>query len=104
MQAYFVYVTAADKEEALRIARQVVEERLAACANVLDSIRSIYWWEGAVQEADEAVLILKTTEAKLPALIEAVRQAHSYGCPCVVAVPISAGNPAFLQWIEAETK
>lgn len=103
MQTYFLYITTSDGDEATRIGRQVVEKRLAACANVVDSIRSIYWWEGKVQEAGEAVLILKTKESALAELIETVRRLHSYDCPCIVAFPISAGNPAFLQWIEDET-
>jgi periplasmic divalent cation tolerance protein len=104
MQTYFVYVTAASSEEALRIGRQVVEERLAACANVLDGMQSIYWWEGRVQEAQEVVLLLKTTETRLPKLIETIRGQHSYECPCIVALPISEGNPAYLEWIENETR
>src|SRR5579863_8652807 len=104
MQTYFVYVTATSKEEARKIGREVVERRLAACANVLDSIQSIYWWEGAVQEANEAVLILKTKESTLQELIETVRRLHSYDCPCIVALSIKAGNPAYLEWIENETR
>jgi periplasmic divalent cation tolerance protein len=104
MQTYFVYVTAADKDEALRIGKQVVEARLAACANILGSSRSIYWWENSVQEAEEAVLILKTKESVLEELISAVREAHGYDCPCIVAIPIAAGDQAFLQWIRDETK
>lgn len=104
MQTYFVYVTASDEAEALRIGRQMVESRLAACANILSAIRSIYWWENRVQEADEVVLIMKTGESKLTSLIAAVREAHSYDCPCIVALPIAAGEPAFLQWIADETK
>src|SRR5579872_4319457 len=103
MQAYFVYVTAAHREEAERIARSVVETRLAACANVLDGMHSIYWWEDKVQEANEAVLILKTKESTLQELIETISRLHSYDCPCIVAIPISAGNPYYLQWIENET-
>lgn len=97
-----VYVTAPDRDEALRIGRALVEERLAACVNVLDGMKSIYWWQGAVDSADEAVLIAKTSAARLPALIEAVRSLHGYSCPCVVALPIVDGNPDFLAWIGRE--
>jgi periplasmic divalent cation tolerance protein len=104
MQTYFVYVTASSKEEAACVGREIVEQRLAACANVLDGMQSIYWWDGAVQEANEAVLILKTKESTLQELMETIRRLHSYECPCIVAIPISAGNPDYLQWIENETR
>ncbi len=103
MTAYFVYVTAADAEEATRIGRAVVEERLAACANVFAEMRSIYRWQGGIVEDEEAVLILKTREALLEPLIARVTALHSYDCPCVVAWPLHAGNPPFLHWIAEET-
>lgn len=103
MPAFVVYVTASSREEALTIGRTVVGERLAACANVLGAIRSIYWWEGQMSEDDEALLILKTTEGQLRALIERIRALHSYTTPCVTAWPIAVGNPDYLAWIEAET-
>ena len=103
MSAYIVYVTAADAVEAKRIAGAVVEERLAACANLLTGMRSIYRWQGAIVEDEEAVLILKTREALLEPLIARVTALHSYDCPCVVAWPLHAGNPPFLHWIAEET-
>ena len=81
MDVMFVYVTAGDAAEARRIGRAVVEERLAACANIIDKMTSIYWWDGKVQEAGEAVLILKTTEGRLAMLVERVQALHSYDCP-----------------------
>ena len=98
-----VYVTAPSPEEAERLARLAVEARLAACANILPGMRSLYWWQGRLEQADEVVLILKTTEALVPALTEALTRAHSYDCPCVVALPIAQGNPDFLRWIADET-
>ena len=103
MPVMFVYVTAGDAAEALRIGRAVVEERLAACANVLAGMRSVYWWQGAVEEAGEAVLILKTTDDRLGALIDRVRDLHSYDCPCIEALPVIAGNQGFLDWVASET-
>ncbi len=104
MKPNLVYMTARDKDEAGRIGRALVEARLAACVNVLDGVRSMYWWEGAVQDEAEAVLIAKTTEALVPALIEKVKELHSYECPCVVTLLILNGNPDFLKWIEDETR
>jgi periplasmic divalent cation tolerance protein len=97
-----VYVTTADREEALRIGRTVVERRLAACINVLDGMSSIYWWQGAIESGSEAVLLAKTTAARLPDLVDAIRSLHSYACPCVVAWPLAGGNPEFFAWIARE--
>lgn len=98
-----IYITAPTREEALKLARLLVEERLAACANVLGEITSVYWWEGKLSEAGEVVVIAKTREGLVDMLIERVCAVHSYECPCVVALPISAGNPAFLDWVGQET-
>ena len=104
MNASFVYVTAANKAEALAIGRALVEERLAACANVLDNMTSLYHWEGKLQEDSEAVLIAKTREDLVEQLIERVKALHSYSCPCVVSWPIPAGHQAYLDWICEETR
>jgi periplasmic divalent cation tolerance protein len=103
MAVFLCYVTAGSRDEALAIGRTVVEERLAASANVLDGATSIYWWQGALRQADEAVLILKTRGELVERLTARIRQLHSYQCPCVVALPIAAGNPAYLDWIAGET-
>ena len=103
MQAMWVYVTASSRQEALSIGRAVVGERLAACANILDGMISIYWWERSLQEEGEASLILKTRSDLVERLTERIRELHSYACPCVVAMPIAAGNPAYLEWIIQET-
>ena len=103
MAVSFCYVTSGSREEALAIGRTVVEERLAACANVLDGVSSIYWWQGALEQASEAVLILKTRAELVERLTARIRELHSYDCPCVVALPIEGGNPAYLDWIAAET-
>jgi periplasmic divalent cation tolerance protein len=99
----FVYVTTKDRAEACEIGRTLVEARLVACANVFDPVTSIYWWEGAVQEDAEAVLVMKTQADLVAALTERVKEIHSYDCPCVVALPIEGGNPAYLDWIGEET-
>ncbi len=98
-----VYVTAQDAAEARRIARAVVEERLAACANLLGGMESIYQWKGEVCEAAETVLLLKTSAARKAELIARIRELHAYETPCIVCLPIMDGNPDFLQWIDAET-
>jgi len=102
-QASLIYVTAGSADEAERIAASLVEARLVACANVLPAIRSVYWWDGAVQRDEEVALLLKTRTELVPRVVRAVQAAHSYDCPCVVALPIEAGSPAFLRWIQDET-
>ena len=104
MTLNLIYITAKDRDEARRIGRALVEARLAACANVIDGVSSLYWWEGAVQDEVEALLIAKTRESLVPELIEKVKSLHSYSCPCIVSVPISDGNPEFLKWINDETR
>jgi periplasmic divalent cation tolerance protein len=103
MDRQLIYITASSDEEARTIARALVEERLAACANILGQIRSIYWWEGELQEDAEVALIVKSTADLVPRLVDRVKALHSYDCPCVVALPIAAGNAGFLEWIGAET-
>lgn len=104
MSRYLVYITAPNRDEALQLGRMLVEKRLAACANVLDKMHSVYWWKGKIDEADEAVLIVKTRQEKLEPLTAAVKTAHSYDCPCIVSLPIEQGNPDFLNWIDTETE
>ncbi|MGO8919350.1 MAG: divalent-cation tolerance protein CutA [Stellaceae bacterium] len=99
----FVYATAGDAGEARRIGRAVVEARLAACANVIAGMRSVYWWQGNLTEGEEAVLILKTTEDRLDALIARIKALHSYDCPCIEALPVVAGYQPFLDWVAQET-
>jgi len=103
MDSYFVYVTAKDEAEAKSIAKAVVAERLAACANILGGIRSIYQWKGEICEDAETALILKTTAERKDGLIARIRELHSYETPCIVCLPIAGGNPAFLAWLAAET-
>jgi periplasmic divalent cation tolerance protein len=97
------YITAGSRDEALKIGCALVEERLAACANLIEGVTSIYRWEGAIQQDAEVALLVKTRMEFVPRLAERVGALHSYDCPCVVALPIEGGNPAFLDWIVAET-
>ncbi len=99
MKVVFVYMTAGSAEEARAIGSALVASGLAACVNIVESMKSIYRWEGKIQEDDEVVMIAKTTDGRLPELTEKVRSLHSYDCPCVVALPAEGGNPEFLAWI-----
>jgi periplasmic divalent cation tolerance protein len=100
---YQVSVTAPNEEEARAMGTMAVAGRLAACAQVSGPIVSTYWWEGEVTTASEYVCTLKTSADRLPALMDAVKQAHSYQVPEIVAVPIAAGDSAYLEWIGEET-
>jgi periplasmic divalent cation tolerance protein len=104
MSFEFVYVTAASPNQARDIGRRLVEERLAACVNIFDSMTSFYWWEGKIDQASEAVLIAKTRQDLVPMLVTRVKELHSYSVPCVVALPLTQGNPDFLAWIGRETR
>ena len=103
MNAVSIYITTSNKEEAKKIGNSIVRARLAACANIIDSMESIYWWEGKVQEEHEAVLLLKTREELADRVIALVKSLHSYDVPCIVAWPIVNGDADYLKWIEEET-
>ncbi len=103
MSAFLVYITASDSIEAAQIGRALVAERLAACANVIDGMTSIYRWQGEICTDAETVLIIKTTETRLAALTDRVKALHSYDCPCIAAMPITGGNAEFLDWIQVQT-
>lgn len=97
------YLTAPDEATAEAIGRSLVESRLAACVNILGKGKSIYWWDGAVQAEPEVYLLGKTRADLVDALIRHVTDRHPYEVPCVVALPIEAGHPPFLDWIRRET-
>lgn len=99
-----VLVTAPSAEVAADIARALVEERLAACGNVVPSVRSIYRWEGKVLDEAEALLVLKTTRARFPALRDRVLALHPYQVPEVLALPVEAGSESYLAWVGEETR
>jgi len=99
-----VYATFPSEEEARRIARILVEERLAACANILGACHSVYRWQGAVEEAGEAAALFKTRADLAEALIARLAELHSYDVPAAVVWPIAAGLPAYMAWVLAETE
>jgi periplasmic divalent cation tolerance protein len=100
-----VLVTCSSEEEASRIARALVVQRLAACVNILESpVRSVYRWKGSVETAMEHLLIIKTRRARLAALEAAVKGLHSYDTPEVIALPIAAGSRRYLAWLEESVR
>ena len=99
-----VYAIFANAEEAEHIGRQMVEERLAACINILAPCRSIYRWQGAVESADEVPAILKTTAVQADALVARIAALHSYAVPCVTVWPIDKLLVSYADWVEASTR
>ena len=99
-----IYFTAANREDALRIGRILVEYRLAACINVLGEITSIYRWDGTIQEGTEVAAVAKAPSEKVAEVIDRIKALHSYSCPCVVSWPIAQGNPDYLEWLDEETR
>jgi periplasmic divalent cation tolerance protein len=98
-----VYATFASDEEARRIARTLVEERLAACANIVGPIHSIYRWQGRIEEAGEVAALFKTTVREAEALIARLAELHSYDVPAAIVWPIAGALPAYAAWVEEET-
>ena len=104
MNINFIYMTVGSKEEARKIGKELVTSRLAACVNILDNMNSFYMWEGKLQDDNEVVMVAKTTENRLPELVEKVKSLHSYDCPCIVSLPVMNGYQPFLEWIAEEVK
>lgn len=103
MQNLRVVLVTIPVAEAKGMARALVEQRLAACVNIIPRAESYFWWDHAVQTAEEAILLIKTTPSKLDQLIEHIRGAHSYELPEVIALPVSEGLPEYVSWILRET-
>jgi periplasmic divalent cation tolerance protein len=96
---YVVLVTAPDADRAAELGRALVEEKLVACANVVPAIRSIYRWQGRVEDASEALLVLKTPAFRMKELVDRVCELHPYEVPEVVALRVEEGNTSYLDWV-----
>lgn len=103
MERSMFYITAEDMEEAKKLAKILVEERLAACVNVVPKIVSFFYWDGETQSEEETLIIGKTRTVLVDKLVETVKQHHSYDVPCIVTWKLDKGNPEFLNWINEET-
>ena len=104
MKINFIYMTFGNTDEAKKIGKELVTSKLAACVNILDKMNSFYMWEGEIQDDTEVVMIAKTTEDRLPELVEKVKSMHSYDCPCIVGLPVLNGYQPFLDWIAEEVR
>ncbi len=99
-----VYVTAPDATTARLLTETALQQRLAACANIMAPMQSMYWWEGAIQTDTEVAILFKTKNSLLEALTAAIREKHPYQTPCIVSWPIRAGFAPYLAWIAQETR
>jgi periplasmic divalent cation tolerance protein len=103
-ESIVVLVTCGSEEEALKIAQSLVEERLAACVNLLSPVRSIYRWEGKICDEREWILIIKTQKKRFEKLEKKVKSLHSYSVPEIIGLSVVEGNPPYLKWVEEMTK
>jgi periplasmic divalent cation tolerance protein len=97
-----IFITCNDAEEAQNIAELLLEQRLAACVNIVPDINSSFWWEGKLETARESLLIIKTSTKKLPEIILSVKTVHTNTVPEIIALPIVGGNQDYLDWIDNE--
>jgi periplasmic divalent cation tolerance protein len=97
-------ITAADADWLAGWTRRLVADRLAACGHVVERVRSIYRWDGEIQDESEARVAVHTRTALVPEIVARADAEHPYEVPCVLALPVAAGNPAYLDWIRAETR
>ena len=101
--AIVVLITAASREEADRIARRLVEDRLAACVTIMPQVRSIFTWEQKLSQEDEVLLLVKSRRTRFAQLAEAVKQLHSYSVPEIIALPVVMGAADYLRWVSEST-
>lgn len=103
-EAIVVLVTCGSEEEAAKIANSLVEERLAACVNIISPVRSIYRWEGKIWDEREWMLVIKTLKKRFEDLEKKVKSIHSYSVPEIVALPIAEGSASYIKWLEEMTE
>ena len=96
-----VLITASSEEEAHKIAELLVNEKKAACVNILPGVDSLFWWEGKIESARESLLLVKTKASLFPEVVELVKRTHSYEVPEIIALPIIAGSEDYLKWLDA---
>ena len=104
MTEYLVVFVTAPAEEAVGLAKTLVDERLVACVNIVPGLRSIYWWQGKVEDEQEVLCIMKTRTTLFEPLRDRVRELHSYEVEEIIALPIMAGSLPYLDWIKENTK
>jgi len=104
MEKIVVFITASDEDEAAKIATALVEARLAGCVNIIKDIRSIYSWQGKIEDEKEVLIVIKTQKILFYPLMERVKELHSYKVPEIIALPIIEGSEDYLKWLKDVTK
>jgi len=99
-----IFITAANKKEAEKIASVLIKEKLAACVNIIENVHSLFWWQGKVDSAQEVLLIVKSRKTLMNKLIKKVKSLHSYEVPEIIALPIVSGDKKYLEWINESTR
>ncbi len=102
--AHMIYATVSSRDEALKIAKALLEEGLIACANIIDGVTSVYRWEGNTETDTESVVVMKTAADTCEAALERISELHSYDTPCAVSYAMSGGLPDYLAWLISETR
>ena len=100
MSYIIVFMTVSNKEEAVKILRALLKEKLIACANIMETVSSFFWWDGKITEEEEVLVIMKSHEKLFKRLSTRVTELHSYAVPEVLAVPAVDGSPAYLDWMK----
>ena len=95
-----IFITASHKDEAQKIAQALIAKRLAACVNIVEHVASVFWWEGKVDNATEALLVVKSKKEKFNRIVKLVKSLHSYVVPEIIALPIVAGEKNYLKWLD----
>ena len=99
-----IFVTAANKKEARKIAAGLVKEKLAACVNIIEGVRSLFRWQGKIDMAQEVLLVIKSRKTLMNRLIKKVKSLHSYEVPEIIALPIICGDKKYLKWLDESTR
>ncbi len=102
MEYYVVFVTVQSEKEAGNIASVIVKENYARCANIVKGVRSVYQWEGKIEDDSEVLMIIKTTKGAFPALAEKIKELHSYDVPEIIAMPVIDGSKDYLDWLDGD--
>jgi len=104
MNGYYVVLITVPVDRGEELANFIIENKLGACVNVIPEVKSVYWWKGNIEKDKEALLVVKTSSEKFKELLEKVKGVHPYTVPEIIALPIVAGNPDYLNWIEDSLK
>jgi periplasmic divalent cation tolerance protein len=104
MEEIVVFITASDEDEAAKIAKTLIESKLAGCVNIIKNIRSIYRWQGKIEDEKEVLMVVKTQKILFDSLMKKVKELHSYTVPEIIALPIIQGSEDYLKWLKEVTE